>query len=124
MSEDEFYTFAKWDKDAPAAIPVEKEEEKEKEEVKEVLNTAYGAVINYPHKGFLRNGYNALRLRSTPTSSESNNIVGQIGQGYTFLVYKEVQFGDDIWWLVELPNSKVGWGARRIQGVTFLEYAE
>jgi GH25 family lysozyme M1 (1,4-beta-N-acetylmuramidase) len=126
MSEDKFYTFAKWDKDAhEIVIPVEKEEEKEKEEVvKEETSTVYGAVINYPHKGFLRSGYNALRLRSTPTTSDENNVVGQVGQGYTFMVYKEVQFGDDVWWLVELPNGKVGWGARRIQGITFLEYAE
>ena len=124
MTEEEFYTFAKWEKDGQdIEVPVEDVEE-EIPEVEEEEELVHGTVITFPHKGFLRSGYNALRLRSMPTTSSAGNIVGQIGQGYTFTVYKEEEFGDDLWWLVELPNNKVGWGARRLQGVTFLEYAD
>jgi len=129
MNEDEFYAFANWDtENVEIETPIDEEEEITEEIVEEEEDTeediVNGVVITYPHNGFLRSGYNALRLRSTPTTSTQSNIIGQISQGYTFLVHKEEQFGDDLWWLVELPDNKVGWGARRLQGVTFLEYAD
>lgn len=117
MEPDEFFEFANWEAHEEIIIEEGDDDEVEKEEVV-VVKT------RHPHKGFLRSGYNLLRIRSTPTTSRQNNIVGQIERGYTFTVYKERQFGDDLWWLVELPDHKVGWGARRIQGVTFLEYAD
>jgi len=125
MSADEFYKFAKWQQpETPVEVEVPVEIEEEVEEDAEPEEEAGEVVIKYPHKGFLRAGFTALRLRSTPTITRQDNIVGSIGRGYTFTVYEELEFGDDLWWLVELPNRLVGWGARRLQGVTFLEYAD
>ncbi len=124
MSEDEFYKFAKWQQPETPIEVEEPPEEEEKPEEKEPEKEVGGVIIKYPHKGFLRAGFTALRLRSTPTVNRQDNIVGSIRRGYTFTVHKELEFGDDLWWLVELPNRRVGWGARRLQGVTFLEYAD
>jgi hypothetical protein len=124
MDEDEFYEFAKW---TPEDVPTEERdtelEEAEPETEEQPQKEEGDTIIAYPHKGFLRVGYSALRLRSTPTTSRNNNVIGVIRSGFTFTVHKEIQNGDNLWWLVELPNHTVGWGARRIQGVNFLEYA-
>ncbi len=76
----------------------------------------------FPFQGFLREGFASLRIRSRPSVRE-NNAVGALKPGYTFTVYRENQLGDDLWWLVELPDGTVGWAAKRYQAVTFLEQA-
>jgi GH25 family lysozyme M1 (1,4-beta-N-acetylmuramidase) len=124
MDKDEFYEFTRWTPEDTS--PEEGDEETPSEVVdggKPPTKVEGGTIITYPHKGFLRVGFTALRLRSTPTTSREDNVVGVINSGYTFIVHKEINLGDNIWWLVELPDHRVGWGARRIQGVTFLEYA-
>jgi GH25 family lysozyme M1 (1,4-beta-N-acetylmuramidase) len=121
MTPEEFYAFAKWDSTAvPPEVPEPILEEPEPEPPQ---TDVHGATVIYPHKAFLRVGFSALRLRHTPTAARTDNVIGMIGSGYTFTVYTEFQIGDDLWWLVELPNHQVGWAARRLQGVTFLEYA-
>ena len=112
MSESEFYAFAKWgdagtsdEEGTPEPAPAP---------------TPQPVELSFPHRGYLRSGYSALRLRSRPTTHGSNTV-GIIRRGYTFTVYKELQLGDDLWWLIELPDSTVGWGARRYQGITYLE---
>jgi GH25 family lysozyme M1 (1,4-beta-N-acetylmuramidase) len=125
MDEDDFYAFAGWDPTEVPPVVIEPEEgEEEAETVEQPENVVNGVTITYPHKGFLRVGFTVLRLRSTPTSSRNDNIIGVIRSGFTFTVHKELQTGDDLWWLVELPNHQVGWSARRLQGITFLEYAD
>ncbi len=127
MSKEEFYKFAKWeiaDDDTP-------EEEKPVEVIpvgpievpEEDIPVAEMAQPKTSKKAFLRVGYNALRIRSRPTTHE-DNVVGALRRGYLFDVHKELQLGDDLWWLVELPDGTVGWGARRFGGITYLEYAE
>jgi len=128
MSQDDFYEFAKWI--PPVGEPVVSEPsvgnediEEEKPPDEQPVKVVNGVTINYPHDAFLRTGFTVLRLRSTPTISQTDNTVGLINSGLIIKVHKELQIGDDLWWLVELPNNLVGWGARRLQGITFLEYA-
>ncbi|MBM3144857.1 MAG: hypothetical protein FJ010_07765 [Chloroflexi bacterium] len=125
MSEEEFYKFAKWGAggvEEGGAVVIElPPAEEAAEEVAEVVVEAPGT--KYPRKGFLRQGYTALRLRSRPTAHE-DNTVGVIKQGYSFSIFKEIQLGDDLWWLIELPDSTAGWGARRYNAITYLEYAD
>ncbi len=121
MSEAEFYAFAKWTPEGAEPVPVEEETPAEEDTAAETPSTQPAPA--WPRKGFLRAGYAALRLRSRPTTS-GDNVVGSIQRGYTFNVYKEIQLGDDVWWLVELPDRTVGWGARRYRGITYLEPAD
>ena len=111
MTQEEFHKFANWTDSGDV------------EEPGEVVTPTPTIEITYPHKGFLRRGYNTLNLRSTPTTS-SDNVVGQILRGYNFTVYRELEMQDDQWWLIELPDHTVGWGARRYNGITYLEYAD
>ena len=129
MSEEEFYTFAKWgsggvDDDAPVTVPTLPIDVPDVIDDDDGTEEAAAAVVapesKYPYKGYLRRGYTALRLRSRPTAHE-RNIVGAIKRGYSFSVFKESQLGDDIWWLIELPDGTVGWGARRYNAITYLE---
>ncbi len=119
MTKEEFYAFANWTEGEQPALPPEEEptpppDETEPGEEEEAPES------KYPHKGFLRRGYYALRLRSRPTTHEKNTV-SAIKRGYKFTVYKEVQLEDDLWWLIEIPDGTVGWGARRYQGVNYLE---
>ena len=118
MNEDEFYAFARWNVGDTATAG----ETETPVSVEDASAPVEAPKPSFPHKGFLRKGYAALRLRSRPTT-HANNVVGSIKRGYTFTVYKEMQLGDNLWWLVELPDGTVGWGARRFQGITYLEYA-
>lgn len=77
----------------------------------------------YPRKGCLKEKYTALRLRSKPTTKLKNTI-GTITGDDLFIVHKEIQVGDDLWWFIELPDMTVGWGARRYQGVVYLEWMD
>jgi len=127
MTEEEFHSFAKWgtgavDDDEPVVVtpPPDDGIEDLVDETDEVVEEP---TTKYPLQGFLRRGYTALRLRSRPTTHGSN-VVGAIKRGYNFSVYKETQLGDDIWWLIELPDGTVGWGARRYNAITYLEYAD
>lgn len=115
MTKEEFYEFANWNIEEPP--PVEEEPEVPEPEPEEEPEEPTQPT---PQQGFLRQGYSALRLRARPTTQE-NNTVGTIQRGYTFTIHKELQVGDDIWWLIELPNHTVGWGARRYQSVNYLE---
>jgi len=81
-------------------IPETEDQPDENEPEKEV----HGIKITCPHKGFRSAGYSALRLRYTPTIATNEDVIGMIGSEYTFTVHKEYQIGDDLWWLVELPN--------------------
>ncbi|MEA3351244.1 MAG: GH25 family lysozyme [Chloroflexota bacterium] len=130
MTLDELYAFANWGEqeqpdteEAPtpdneeAPDPDHHEDEGNGEEKPEEP-----AASSHTHKGFLRRGYTALRLRSRPTTHQSNTV-GSIKRGYNFTVHKEIQIGDDLWWLIELPDKTVGWGARRYQSINFLEPA-
>jgi GH25 family lysozyme M1 (1,4-beta-N-acetylmuramidase) len=122
MTEAEFHTFAKWgtgavdDSDGPVEITPPPDDEIEEP----IASPIEVPESKYPFKAYLRRGYSALRLRSRPTAHESN-IVGAIKRGYTFSVFRELPVGDDIWWLIELPDGTVGWGARRYNAVTYLE---
>lgn len=124
MTEDEFYKFAKWGtgavEDSAHAVddtPLPADDEPVTEDPPLVIEPPQS---KYPYKGFLRRGYSALRLRSRPTTHEKNTV-GAIKRGYSFLVYEEKQLGDDLWWLIELPDGTVGWGARRYNGISYLE---
>ena len=124
MTEAEFYQFAKWGAgavDDGGDVEITPPEEEDFGPV--VDETAPEPASKYPFLGFLRRGYTALRLRSRPTGHE-DNVVGAIKRGYNFSVFKELNLGDDIWWLIELPDGTVGWGARRYNAVTYLEYAD
>jgi lysozyme len=117
MTEKEFYDFAKWEvEEIPEGV-------KETERKTTVTPPTPEIKPKYPHEGFLRRGFSVLRLRSTPTTSQQN-VVGSIGRGYNFTVHKQLTVGDDLWWLVELPDHTVGWSARRYNGVTYLEFAD
>jgi len=127
MEEEEFLKFAKWgtgavDDGGPVEVtpPPEDEVEDVVDEPEVTEPVVEEPKPKYPFKGFLRRGYTALRLRSRPTTHEKN-AVGAIKRGYSFSVYKEHQLGDDIWWLIELPDGTVGWGARRYNGISYLE---
>ncbi len=122
MSKEEFYAFAKWETDDLGDdaddhdLPAPPEETPPKPPPAVVQPAS-------PRKGYLRSGYTALRIRSRPTT-HADNVVGAIRRGYTFRVYREFQLGDDLWWLLELPDGTAGWGARRFRGTTYLEYAD
>lgn len=118
MTKEEFYDFANWPEGEQPAPPPEEEPTPPPEE--EPGEDEEAPESKYPHKGFLRRGYTALRLRSRPTTHQ-NNTIGVIRRGYNFTVYKEIQLEDDLWWLIELPDKTVGWGARRYQGINYLE---
>lgn len=118
MSEQEFYAFAKWSPEA--AEPLEPPQEEEEETPSPQPSPPPATPVS---RGFLRAGYSALRLRSRPTAHE-NNVVGVVRRGYTFQVFKEIQTGDDVWWLIELPDRTAGWAARRFRGITYLEPAD
>lgn len=126
MKEEDFYAFAKWgtgavdDNDDDAPVDTTPLPDDEVDDVVDEPETAEEPETRYPFKGFLRRGYTALRLRSRPTT-HANNVVGAIKRGYSFSVYKELQLGDDLWWLIELPDGTVGWGARRYNAITYLE---
>ncbi len=131
MEEDEFNKFAKWgtgaveDDEEPVVDTTPPDDEPgdivddaaEPPVAREVVDEPKS---KYPMKGFLRRGYTALRLRSRPTT-HGNNVVGAIKRGYSFMVYKELELGDDVWWLIELPDGTAGWGARRYNAITYLE---
>ena len=127
MEEDEFLKFAKWGTGAVDDGGTVEETPPPDDGVEDVVDETAEVVEVpekiFPLKGFLRRGYTALRLRSRPTAHE-NNVVGAIKRGYNFTVFKEVQLSDDLWWLIELPDGTVGWGARRYNAVTYLEYAD
>lgn len=134
MTLEEFYEFANWNQEeveesVEEEAPPEAEEEQEEVEEKKAkeekeMDSKYPYAEGTPvAKGFLRRGYSALRLRSRPTTHEDNTVAA-IKRGYNFTVHKEVQLGDDLWWIIELPDGTVGWGARRYQGVKYLEPAD
>jgi GH25 family lysozyme M1 (1,4-beta-N-acetylmuramidase) len=113
MTREEFFKFANW----------EDQGEKEKEGGPVDVTPPPDVKVEYPHKGFLRRGYSQVNVRSTPTTSQ-DNVVGSIRRGYEFTVYKEHKVEDDLWWLVEMPNGTVGWGARRYNGISYLEHKD
>jgi lysozyme len=117
MTEEEFNKFAKWDSSGPVDVDTPTDDSDVIDEAPEHPE------VKPPFKGFLRRGYTALRLRSRPTAHE-NNSVGAIKRGYNFTIHKELLIGDDIWWLIEIPDGTVGWGARRYNAITYLEYVD
>jgi GH25 family lysozyme M1 (1,4-beta-N-acetylmuramidase) len=121
MTHEAFMAFANWGGAAVTDSPVTTETAEEVEMTPAAVDSSMGAAgSEYPFLAFLRAGFRAIRVRSRPASNE-NNTVGVLKQGYNFTVHKEHAVGDDLWWLVELPDGTAGWAAKRFQAVTFLE---